>query len=651
MSRPRYLTKSRFRLATECPTKLFYTGKQDIYPDKAIENTFLAALAEGGFQVGELAKAYFPTGHTIQTLDYETALAETSVLLEQENVIIFEAAVRYENQFIRIDVLRKQGKVFDLIEVKAKSFDAESAFRGKKSGKISNGWRPYLIDVAYQDYVLRNALPGALVRPSLMLADKNSSTNIDGLNQKFKIKHNELGRAFCKTVGDVSGEGLGAPILVNINVEEYVRELQGDTYEVNDQLFSFENYVRFLSEKYDEDERIPPKIECSVCSRCQFRATAEEETDKKISGYKECWKTALGFSEVDLKAPSVLDIWSFRKKQEFLESQRFFMRDIKREDFNTEKPMQARQWLQVQKTVAKDPTPWIDVEGLREAFSTWTWPLHLIDFETSAVAIPFTANRRPYEVTAFQFSHHIITEDWQVEHVDEYLNAEIGEFPNFEFVRRLKASLQNDEGSIFCYAPHENTVLNQIKVQLEDAAEEVSDGSELIEWIKTITHDSKMNWEGHRNMVDLLELVKNHYFQLNMGGSNSIKKVLPAILNSSAFLQHKYGQPVYNGFNFKNKVWVERDESGRVIDPYKLLPNVFSDISQEELDQIPSNSSLSDGGAAMTAYARVQFSDVSGSELQSIRGALLRYCELDTLAMVMILEAWNADISAPQNEP
>ena len=72
MSRPRYLTKSRFRLATECPTKLFYTGKQDIYPDKAIENTFLAALAEGGFQVGELAKAYFPTGHTIQTLDYET---------------------------------------------------------------------------------------------------------------------------------------------------------------------------------------------------------------------------------------------------------------------------------------------------------------------------------------------------------------------------------------------------------------------------------------------------------------------------------------------------------------------------------------------------------------------------------------------------
>ena len=50
-----YLTKSRFKLAEECPTKLFYTGKKD-YPDKKGEDPFLAALAEGGFQVGELAK-------------------------------------------------------------------------------------------------------------------------------------------------------------------------------------------------------------------------------------------------------------------------------------------------------------------------------------------------------------------------------------------------------------------------------------------------------------------------------------------------------------------------------------------------------------------------------------------------------------------
>jgi hypothetical protein len=48
---PRYLTKSRFKLALECPTKLFYTGKTDLYPYAKQEDEFLQALADGGFQV------------------------------------------------------------------------------------------------------------------------------------------------------------------------------------------------------------------------------------------------------------------------------------------------------------------------------------------------------------------------------------------------------------------------------------------------------------------------------------------------------------------------------------------------------------------------------------------------------------------------
>jgi len=52
---PRYLTKSRFSLAMECPAKLFYTGKTE-YANRKLEDPFLEALAEGGFQVGELAR-------------------------------------------------------------------------------------------------------------------------------------------------------------------------------------------------------------------------------------------------------------------------------------------------------------------------------------------------------------------------------------------------------------------------------------------------------------------------------------------------------------------------------------------------------------------------------------------------------------------
>ena len=37
----RYLTKSRFKLAMECPTKLFYTGKSEKYKNIKGENEFL----------------------------------------------------------------------------------------------------------------------------------------------------------------------------------------------------------------------------------------------------------------------------------------------------------------------------------------------------------------------------------------------------------------------------------------------------------------------------------------------------------------------------------------------------------------------------------------------------------------------------------
>ena len=102
----RYLTKSRFKLGIECPTKLYYTRKKE-YPNQKIDDKFLNALADGGYQVGELAKLYFPNGHDITTLDYEEAEAQTLELLKQDEVIIYEPAIRFKNLFIRIDILIK----------------------------------------------------------------------------------------------------------------------------------------------------------------------------------------------------------------------------------------------------------------------------------------------------------------------------------------------------------------------------------------------------------------------------------------------------------------------------------------------------------------------------------------------------------------
>ena len=81
---PRYLTKSRFKLAVECPTKLFYTGKKD-YANLKNDNDFLKALADGGFQVGELAKLMYPEGQEIEfNGNFQAAIEKTKEFLKQE---------------------------------------------------------------------------------------------------------------------------------------------------------------------------------------------------------------------------------------------------------------------------------------------------------------------------------------------------------------------------------------------------------------------------------------------------------------------------------------------------------------------------------------------------------------------------------------
>ena len=198
---PRYLTKSRFKLGCECPTKLFYTGKRDQYADQSDENSFLMILAEGGFQVGELAKLYHPGGVDIPELDHDKALAQTAELLQQDKVVIFEAAIAYEKLFIRVDVLIKKGRQIKLIEVKAKSCRGTdpSQFLTKK-GKPTSDWRAYLEDAAFQKYVTKQAHPEFAVHTHLMLVDKDRICPTDGLHQKFRIDSDQRGRSFVTDI-------------------------------------------------------------------------------------------------------------------------------------------------------------------------------------------------------------------------------------------------------------------------------------------------------------------------------------------------------------------------------------------------------------------------------------------------------------------
>ena len=213
----------------------------------------------------------------------------------------------------------------------------------------------------------------------------------------------------------------------------------------------------------------------------------------------------------------------------------------------------------------------------------------------------------------------------EVEHSHEFILISPDEFPNFKFIQALRNDLEDNQGSIFMWSKHERDVLTNIRDQIIKL-NQTSQYQCEIEFINNILP------AGKRELIDLFEITKGGVFYPNTKGSNSIKKVLPAVIKHSKYIQHKYSKPIYGdkdfikSLNFKNISWVQKLEN-TFRDPYDIL----GDFSDEAINQ---------GGMAATTFAKLQFEDLNSSERSSLIKSLLMYCELDTFAMALITEAF-----------
>ncbi|WP_149303972.1 DUF2779 domain-containing protein [Pareuzebyella sediminis] len=645
----RVLTKSKYKLGLECPNKLYYAGKK-VYANLKKEDSFLEALAQGGFQVEELARMHYPNGILVEGEpgEYEAAYNQTKELLKKENVSIYEAAFLVDGLFIRTDILVKVGNLVKLIEVKSKSFDPEDEFLliGKRGGIVST-WKPYLFDVAFQKHVMQLCYPNWSIESYLMLADKKKKASIDGLNQLFRINKTKENRTgISKKVSTL--EETGSSVLGLKKVTDVVKEIESDKIEYTKGLNFTESISKF-KELYHNDQYANWPTSFMSCKNCEFKTSIE---DKKIglkSGFEECFRKQHKWSEEEFNKPNILDIYSFRRGAKLFQDGVQFKSELSGDLIGLkiepdELTTSHRQWLQIEKEVQNDSSIYVNKDALIQEMKSWDFPLHFIDFETSAAALPFNKNTKPYEQIAFQFSHHIYNNEGNIIHATEYINSQAGEFPNFEFTRALKKALENDNGTIFRYSNHENSILNAIYCQLDDSKE--ADKRELMNFIKSISHstrNSAFSWTGNRDMVDLWEVEKKYYYNPITKGSNSLKEVLPAALQTSEYLKNKYSRPIgeinITSKNFSSeKIWLKIKE-GQISNPYDQLPPVFDNWNEEEIENSLSDiENIANGGAALTAYSKLQYTDMTDYERKELEKSLLKYCELDTLAMVMLYE-------------
>jgi hypothetical protein len=188
-------------------------------------------------------------------------------------------------------------------------------------------------------------------------------------------------------------------------------------------------------------------------------------------------------------------------------------------------------------------------------------------------------------------------------------------FPNFEFARSLREQI-GTIGTVLTWAHHESSVLRDI---VEQAQKYRCDDTVLTSWIAGLVDGQ------NSRIVDLNKVTLEHYFHPAMGGKTSLKAVLPAIWNNHTEL---------HDIEWLKKYVSYESDGRRVLDPYKTLGKIeIAGIAE----------TVQEGTGAMRAYQHMMYGtgrSVSEDVKEGWKKLLLQYCELDTIAMLVVWTYW-----------
>ena len=302
--------------------------------------------------------------------------------------------------------------------------------------------------------------------------------------------------------------------------------------------------------------------------------TSKDEPDCQIGSYcKGCAYQVWCFR--NLPAHNVFDIgWRMRgsKKDAAYQDGHITFQDI----LDSSISLNEQQLLQV-KTVVHDLPPHVDRDNIQQFLDSLSYPLYHLDFETYQQAIPLFDGVWPYLQLPFQYSIHIQETPHAEPTHREFLGKE-GVDSRRELAERLCADIPESACVLAYYASFERGRIRELAALFPDL--------------------EKHLMRIHDNILDLADpFSKGHYYRREMGGSFSIKAVLPALCGDDPELDYK------------------------------------------KLDLIQN------GGDAMNAFATLH--EQSPEDIARIRKALLAYCKLDTLAMVRVLDKLYEAVGKP----
>ncbi len=163
----------------------------------------------------------------------------------------------------------------------------------------------------------------------------------------------------------------------------------------------------------------------------------------------------------------------------------------------------------IQQACVASGKPHVDKEAIHDFLSSLEYPLYYLDFETINPAVPLFDGTRPYQHTPFQFSLHMVKDEFsQPEHFS-FLARGTGD-PRLALLAELQNTIGN-EGSVLAYNKgFEEGILRDLALAFP----------EYNDWVAQVCD----------RLVDLLLPFSSfYYYHPAQKGTASLKAVLPAI--------------------------------------------------------------------------------------------------------------------------